>query len=414
MDNLRRSSVPSDYDPMYSNLTSDSRAERAFGFAPSAFPSMDPSINLGKEGVDMDEMPVQELPVPFCRAGAYSVGVGYVAPGMQTAPPTQQLKEMDSYGVPVRVSRDGRVNLRGRASSNSSAKNHAEHACLMIAHSPELGVDGEELQGGGTHNAVYLSLSRYSGEYKCMDRNQAGWNITAFNRPHQSDRYSRSSAGEIRSYDELSEGRRGPKLKWGSYRWGEYGQWVISIDKFNQVAVTYYEEQPVPHWEVRKGVSQKSNRRQAGQLYLVAHGGFRIVGRPDKTAVGIMAHGQIYLGLDEAKQKGTNRKLVRTQKDLSQQEEPPWERINGAKPLGDVKPAETAPPKLIYCHGKSAALTLDSTMARVKTLAKKGGSRVQAVTAPWHGGAWGEDTAMPQEYGDQQLTDAWNLAGNQY
>ena len=33
--------------------------------------------------------------------------------------------------------------------------------------------------------------------------------------------------------------------------------------------------------------------------------------------------------------------------------------------------------------GKSSALTLDSTMARVKTINKKGGSRVQAVTAPW-------------------------------
>lgn len=36
-----------------------------------------------------------------------------------------------------------------------------------------------------------------------------------------------------------------------------------------------------------------NNRRQYGQLYLIDDGGFRIVGRPDKSAVGIMAHGQI-------------------------------------------------------------------------------------------------------------------------
>ena len=36
-----------------------------------------------------------------------------------------------------------------------------------------------------------------------------------------------------------------------------------------------------------------NNRRQYGQLYLTEDGGFRIVGRPDKSAVSIMAHGQI-------------------------------------------------------------------------------------------------------------------------
>jgi hypothetical protein len=174
----------------------------------------------------------------------------------------------------------------------------------------------------------------------------------------------------------------------------------------------------------------------AGQLYLVQHGGFRIVGRPDKSAVSIMAHGQIHLGLDEAKRKGcarlhaqpyastethtrarvcthrdtrterereretqrerqterhrerereteskrerarereqerappalhglnahhvssTNRKLVRTQKDLTASDEPPWERVGLDKSLGDVKPPGVPPPKLIYCHGKSRA-----------------------------------------------------------
>ena len=71
------------------------------------------------------------------------------------------------------------------------------------------------------------------------------------------------------------------------------------------------------------------------------------------------------------------------------------------------QPAES-PPKLVYCHGKADALTLDSTKAKVKSIArvdKNTGShgngsadgprgvetaRVNAVTAPWHGGAWGD------------------------
>jgi hypothetical protein len=35
------------------------------------------------------------------------------------------------------------------------------------------------------------------------------------------------------------------------YRWGQYGQWVITLDKCKQVAITYYEEHPRPHWEVK-------------------------------------------------------------------------------------------------------------------------------------------------------------------
>ena len=61
------------------------------------------------------------------------------------------------------------------------------------------------------------------------------------------------------------------------------------------------------------------------------------------------------------------------------------------------------PPKLVYCHGKADALTLDSTKAKVKSIARvdkntaiAGGpenpasARIKAVTAAWHGGAWGE------------------------
>ncbi len=66
------------------------------------------------------------------------------------------------------------------------------------------------------------------------------------------------------------------------------------------------------------------------------------------------------------------------------------------------------PANLVYCHGKADALTLDSTKAKVKSIARidkntgargqgsAGGprgadtARVNAVTAPWHGGAWGD------------------------
>jgi hypothetical protein len=60
-------------------------------------------------------------------------------------------------------------------------------------------------------------------------------------------------------------------------------------------------------------------------------------------------------GLNAHHVSSTNRKLVRTQKDLTASDEPPWERVGLDKSLGDVKPPGVPPPKLIYCHGKSRA-----------------------------------------------------------
>lgn len=160
------------------------------------------------------------------------------------------------------------------------------------------------------------------------------------------------------------------------------------------------------------------------------------------------------IGLEEARRKGTNRKVVRTDPRISHNKfEPPWVRVlrpappaeirrrsrsceprlqvayrfsrqtvhafptvllfhqeifEGQHSIGDVREPAQPPPKLVYCHGKADALTLDSTKAKVKSIARvdkntgKSGqgnapgsrgleaARVQAVTAPWHGGAWGD------------------------
>ena len=311
MDRLRASSVPHDYDPMYSNLSVDSRSDRAFGVPPSAFPKTDPSVNLAGAAGEMLPMEGSTLPNQ-CVCGTYSMGVGRHAPGLQTAPPTQKLKATDSWGVPVRVGREGTVMSRekkgssragssagsragssragsragsGRSSQFSVAKANEPYSCLMIAHCANR--EAQESVTGG-QSGCYMALSRYNGEYKFMDRNQSGWNITAFNRPHQTDRYTRSSPEEVAGYEELAEWGREQRhlaaegndamhggarsqdvvLPSGTYRWGEYGQWVITIDFHKQVAVTYYEEQPVAHWQLKKGVAQKSNRRQFGQVNL--------------------------------------------------------------------------------------------------------------------------------------------------
>jgi hypothetical protein len=56
--------IPPQYDPMYSNLTADSRAERAFGFAASAFPERDPALNLGLTRSSGDPHAGQSEPQP--------------------------------------------------------------------------------------------------------------------------------------------------------------------------------------------------------------------------------------------------------------------------------------------------------------------------------------------------------------
>ena len=90
-----------------------------------------------------------------------------------------------------------------------------------------------------------------------MDRNQSGWNITAFNRP-TADRYTRSSPDEVRGYEQLAawgtkilhtkqdadalyEERQDGNfvLPPGTYSWGEYGQWTITIDFHRQVQTAF-------------------------------------------------------------------------------------------------------------------------------------------------------------------------------
>ena len=95
------------------------------------------------------------------------------------------------------------------------------------------------------------------------------------------------------------------------------------------------------------------------------------VGRPDKSAVGMMAHGQVYIGLEEARRKGTNRKVLRSDPRFATNKfEPPWEVFEGQHALGDVRGPAPPPAKLVYCHGKADALTLDSTKAKVKSIAR--------------------------------------------
>lgn len=161
MDRLRRSSVPHDYDPMYANLSADSRADTAFGMPPSAFPDKDPSINLAGRSKDTQHVEAKQLPNK-CICGSYSMSVGRNAPGLQVAPPTEQLKSTDSWGVPVRVGRDGSAKSRETKATRQPfgmAGANEPHACLMIAHSAPKEPGGTTTgQGGG----CYMALSRYN------------------------------------------------------------------------------------------------------------------------------------------------------------------------------------------------------------------------------------------------------------
>jgi hypothetical protein len=164
MDRLQRSSVPHDYDHMYANLSADSRADTAFGMPPTAFPSQDPSINLAGRAKKMQPMKAKPLPNK-CVCGSYSMSVGRSAPGLQVAAPTEKLKSTDSWGVPVRVGRDGSAKSREKKGSHQSfgvAGRNEPYACLMIAHSAPKEPGGTTSgQGGG----CYLALSRYNVQH---------------------------------------------------------------------------------------------------------------------------------------------------------------------------------------------------------------------------------------------------------
>jgi hypothetical protein len=128
MDRLRRSSVPHDYDPMYANLSADSRADTAFGMAPSSFPVQDPSINLAGRAEKMQPMQAKPLPNK-CVCGSYSMSVGRSAPGLQVAAPTQQLKTTDRCVASILLP----FNSRYRSAASCSQLG-AAGACLHGRH----------------------------------------------------------------------------------------------------------------------------------------------------------------------------------------------------------------------------------------------------------------------------------------
>jgi hypothetical protein len=161
MDRLRSSSVPHDYDPMYASLSADSRADTAFGMPPTAFPGQDPSINLAGRAEKME--PMQTTPLPNrCICGSYSMAVGRNAPGLQVAAPTEKLKATDSWGVPVRVGRDGAVKSRDKKGSSragsASSRGGSSRGSDSTAFSALKGQESTAGQGGG----CYMALSRYN------------------------------------------------------------------------------------------------------------------------------------------------------------------------------------------------------------------------------------------------------------
>ena len=148
--------------------------------------------------------------MPECRCGGYAFAVGPDAPGLQVGASVESLKSADAYGVPVRISKGGDVKSRsskqskgskqsggsGKTGKASRAKNYAS---LMIAHDVgsvkqhppaprrcmRAGILSPSTERAARYRSCYLSLSRWSGEFKFMDRNQPGWNVTAYNRPNQ-------------------------------------------------------------------------------------------------------------------------------------------------------------------------------------------------------------------------------------
>lgn len=162
--------------------------------------------------------------------------------------------------------------------------------------------------------SMYCSLAAQSGTYRVKTGHNAGLLVKGFGNKgrqgYQRDRKKGKEWGEQASassgFEALARARKGPKLTPGQYRFGEEGQWVVTLERSGQVVLTYFAkhkqgEGPVEeyYWADPSQEFATSNgaRRQAGQLVLRPDGGFHeSSGEPCHASVQKLAHGMVAMG----------------------------------------------------------------------------------------------------------------------
>ena len=262
--------------------------------------------------------------------------------------------------------------------------------------------------------SMYMSLASKGGTYRFKSGHNAGMMVRGFGNKgrqgYQRDRKKGKEWGEQPSassgFEALAKARKGPTVAPGQYRFGDKGQWVITLERSGQIVLTYYAEHklgdaPVEeyYWADPSQEFSTSNgaRRQAGQLILRPDGGFlESSTTPAHGSVQKLSHGMVAMGgsdltrwdsAAERKEKFANHQHFGGKTPYYQQE------------TLDRALVDPDAPGLKLLHSTGHGAELDSRQAKVST--KDCRLNPKSQNAPW---------ALHEEVDSLALAQAWSAS----
>ena len=262
--------------------------------------------------------------------------------------------------------------------------------------------------------SMCMSLAAKSGTYRFTAGHNSGMMVRGFgNKGRQGDQRDRTKGqgwGEQRSassgFEALARARKGPTVASGQYRFGEKGQWVVTLERSGQLVVTYYAEHKLGdgpskeyYWTDPSQEFSTSNgaRRQAGQLVLRPDGGFHeSSAAPAHGSVQKLAHGTVAMGGSDLTRWDSA--AERKEKFANHQhfggKAPYYKQETLDRALVDPKA-----PGLTLLHTTGHAAQLDSRQARVSS--KDCHLNPKSQQAPW---------ALHEDVDRLALAQAWSAS----
>ena len=262
---------------------------------------------------------------------------------------------------------------------------------------------------------MYMSLATRSGTYRFKAGHNAGMMVCEFGKKGKTG-YQRERghtfaalaavASRARAGDKEARAQAGAELEPGQYRFGEKGQWVVTLEPSGQVAITFFAAHrlgggPIEeyYWAdpTHEFAGTNGAQRQAGRLILRPDGGFHeSSAEPAHASVQQLAHGRVAMGGDDLtryddaaarKAKYKNHQHFGGKAPFHVQEALDRSLVDPDAPGG----------KLL--HSSAHGATLDSRQARVSSKDCK--LHNQETQAPW---------ALHEEVDPHALSQAWAAA----
>ena len=372
-------------------------------------------------------MPLTQAPLPVpCVCGSYALALDSSGTWLDIAfagPPGSSEKGSQSFrgtitellmehmrGAHAHTGRGARKEYRAELDGLSleDLKVRASRAKI------DVGTLAEDQLAEAPRKSMCMSLAAKGGTYRFSAGHNGGLMVRSFGNKgrqgYQRDRKKGKEWGEQSSassgFEAMARARKGPTVAPGQYRFGEKGQWVVTLERSGQVVVTYFAEHTLGtgpsdeyYWADPSQEFSTSNgsRRQAGQLVLRPDGGLHeSSAAPAHESVQKLTHGTVAMGGSDLTRwdSAADRKKKYANHQHFGGKAPYYKQETLDRALMDPKA-----PGLKLLHSTGRGVELDSRQAKVS--AKDCRLNPKTQRAPW---------ALHEDVDRLALAQAWSAS----